>query len=226
MAVEQEIRFQIDKLGAQAGSRGAKPGALRRLSLLLRRSHMYLALFLTPWMAMYALSTLVFNHFERVAQHYGGQMERYEKEKELAYGKAFPPGASPRTMAEEILRDLNLSGTLRVEQHPENRIVILRLDPVAPRKITYSQTEKRLLIEKQVFRTPVFLTALHSRLGYGSRHKINDAWAFGVDLSIFATFLWVLSGFWMWWELKATRRWGIVFAAAGFCLFGAFLIFA
>jgi hypothetical protein len=226
MAVEQDIRFQKDTLGAPAKSRGAKRSALRSLSLLLRRSHMYLALFLTPWMAMYALSTLVFNHFERVAQHYGGEIERYEKEKELAYSKAFPPGTSPRTMAEEILRDLNLSGTLRVEQHPENRMVILRLDPVAPRKITYFQTEKRLLVEKQVFRTPVFLTALHSRLGYGSKHKINDAWAFGVDLSIFATFLWVLSGFWLWWESKAARRWGVFFAAAGICLFGAFLLLA
>jgi hypothetical protein len=130
MAVEQDIRLQIDTLGAPAKSRGATPGALRRLSLLLRRSHMYIALFLTPWMAMYALSTLVFNHFERVAQHYGGQIERYEKDRELAYSKAFPPGASPRMMAEEILRDLNLSGTLRVEQRSENRMVILRLDPL------------------------------------------------------------------------------------------------
>jgi hypothetical protein len=213
-------------LGAPAKSRGVKRGVLRSFSLLLRRSHMYLALFLTPWMAMYALSTLVFNHFERVAQHYGGQMERYEKEKELAYGKTFAPGASPRTMAEQILQDLNLSGSLRVEQRSENRIVILRMDPVTPRRITYFQTEKRLLVEKQVFRTPVFLTALHSRLGYGSKHKINDAWAFGVDLSILATFLWILSGFWMWWELKPARLWGIFFAVVGICLFGAFLILA
>jgi hypothetical protein len=32
------------------------------ISKLLRRSHMYLALFLTPWMLVYALSTMGMNH--------------------------------------------------------------------------------------------------------------------------------------------------------------------
>ncbi len=51
----------------------------RRVSLFLRRSHMYVALFLTPWMTMYALSTFVFNHFETFARVYGGNMDRYVK---------------------------------------------------------------------------------------------------------------------------------------------------
>jgi hypothetical protein len=31
-------------------------------SKLIRRTHMYLALFLTPWMVVYALSSFIFNH--------------------------------------------------------------------------------------------------------------------------------------------------------------------
>ena len=31
-------------------------------SLIIRRIHLYLALFLTPWMLMYAISTVVMNH--------------------------------------------------------------------------------------------------------------------------------------------------------------------
>ena len=33
-----------------------------KASLLIRRIHMYLALFFVPWIAMYSLSTLFFNH--------------------------------------------------------------------------------------------------------------------------------------------------------------------
>jgi adenine deaminase len=106
------------------------------------------------------------------------------------------------------------------------RLVIDRMDPLAPRRITYFPNEKKLLVEKQVFRTPGFLTRLHSRVGYGSRYKSPNLWAFGVDLSIFGTLLWVFSGFWLWWELKVTRRWGTAFAVAGVALFGAFVVFA
>lgn len=31
-------------------------------SKLIRRTHMYLALSLTPWMVVYALSSFIFNH--------------------------------------------------------------------------------------------------------------------------------------------------------------------
>jgi hypothetical protein len=34
------------------------------ISKILRRTHMYLALFLTPWMLIYALSTMAMNHRE------------------------------------------------------------------------------------------------------------------------------------------------------------------
>ena len=33
-----------------------------KASVVIRRSHMYVALFFTPWVAVYALSTLLFNH--------------------------------------------------------------------------------------------------------------------------------------------------------------------
>ena len=33
-------------------------------SKLIRRTHMYLALFLTPWVMVFALSSIIFNHFK------------------------------------------------------------------------------------------------------------------------------------------------------------------
>lgn len=214
-----------------------KRSAIRTVSLFLRRSHMYVALFLTPWMAMYALSTLVFNHFDRFAKMYGGQMDRFVKEREVPYARAFPAGAGPREIGEQVLKDLDLAGSFRAERPKaeeddeeekaaDGRVVIDRMDPLAPRRISYLPAEKKVLVEKQVFRTPGFLTRLHSRAGYGSKYHAANVWAIGVDLSIAGTLLWILSGFWMWWELKVTRRWGIICALGGVALFGLFAALA
>ena len=184
---------------------------------------MYLALFLTPWMAMYALSTIVFNHWEHFTKLYGGKMEDWRVERIVPYQRAFPEGTPEKAIGARILDDLALSGGFQVEAGEEGHLVITRLDPVTPRRITYVAGEKRLKVERQVFRTANFLTRVHSRLGYGSAHRAANIWAASVDLSVVATLLWVASGLWMWWELKATRRWGIVFAAVSLALFGMFL---
>jgi hypothetical protein len=55
------------------------------VSLLLRRAHMYLALFLFPWMLMYALSTLAMNHRRAFAPP-----AVFEKERELVYDGVLP----------------------------------------------------------------------------------------------------------------------------------------
>ena len=41
------------------------------ISKVVRRTHMYLALFLFPWVLMYALSTLVMNHRAVFVSAYG-----------------------------------------------------------------------------------------------------------------------------------------------------------
>lgn len=45
-----------------------------------------------------------------------------------------------------------------------------------------------------------------------------------MDLVIVAMLFWVLSGLWMWWELKVTRRLGAIFIFGGIALFGFFLL--
>lgn len=37
---------------------------MKNWNLLFRRTHLYLGMIMLPWMAMYALSTAVFNHGE------------------------------------------------------------------------------------------------------------------------------------------------------------------
>ena len=195
------------------------------ISKLIRRTHMYLALFLTPWMLMYALSTMAMNHRDFFRKRYGGTPVVFEKEREQLYSGTFPADAKPRAMAEQILSDLGMDGTHNVNAPPGGqRITIVRQDPITPRRITYTPAGRKLVIEREVFRTPAFLERLHRRRGFQHNYPLEDTWAFSVDLVIAAMVFWVASGLWMWWELQVTRGWGALCAAAGIGLFGFFLL--
>lgn len=185
---------------------------------------MYLALFLSPWVLIYALSTMAMNHREYFRRLYGGNPIAWQIEREQTYGGAFAAEAKPREMAEQILHDLGMSGAYNVNpQAGGARLVIQRLDPIAPRRITFTKADGKLVQEKQIFRTATFLERMHRRRGFQYNNAWEDTWAVSVDLVIGAMVFWALSGLWMWWEMKATRFWGAVSAAGGLGLFLFFL---
>jgi hypothetical protein len=184
---------------------------------------MYVALFLTPWMLMYAIGTIGMNHYALLAELYGEEDQQFKMVAEMPYRRLFPTEATPRIVAERILKDLGMEGGHSVREGDDGEIIVHRGHPIAPRRITYWPEERKLVVEKQVFRTLNFFTRLHTRVGYSSRYWINSAWAATVDLSVLATFFWLFSGFWIWWELKKTRRLGLWVALGGLALFGLFV---
>jgi hypothetical protein len=190
------------------------------LSQLVRRVHMYLALFLFPWILMYALSTLVMNHRALLA----GRPRPIEKERELIYDGIFPEPAAPRTKSRQILASVGLDGSHSVTERPDGAIVITRNDLVTPRRLTYTPADHRLVIERTPFRSGPFLERFHRRRGYATTYRLDTAWAASVDLVIAAMVFWALSGLWMWWEMKATRGLGALALCGGVGLFALFLL--
>ena len=186
---------------------------------------MYSALFLTPWILMYALAVLGVNHRD-IFMSGERPFVRFETEKEQHYPAVFSEDVEPRMIAEQILADLGLEGTYIVRHNKQNGSYnIIRRDPVTPRRITYTPAEEKLVVERQLFRTVGFLAGLHHRTGYRQEQLMEDTWAFSVDAAIIGMIIWVLTGLWMWWELKVTRRWGLISLLVGSGLFG-FFIFA
>ena len=195
-----------------------------KLSKLIRRTHMYLALFLTPWLIVYALSGLVLNHARLFLQPNGQLALPFEKVEERDYKAAFSADADARMIGEQVLVDLGLSGTFNTQGGPQQpKLVILRHSAFALHRITWFRNESRLLIEKQQFNTPTFLNRTHFRHGYEQPFVASKVWAVIVDLVVVALLFWVLSGIWMWWEIKPARLWGGVFALIGLGVFGILL---
>ncbi len=184
---------------------------------------MYLALFLMPWMLMYAISTIVMNHRNAFRRFYATPAPVFEKEREVAYDASFPPGATPAQMARQILTTLDMDGAYGVNRTGDGRLIINRQDPVVLRRITYTPADRRLVVERQQFRMNAFFERLHRRRGYEQPYALEKSWGFSVDLAIVAMIFWVASGLWMWWEMKVTRITGAIFAASGVAVFALFL---
>jgi hypothetical protein len=193
-------------------------------SRVIRRTHMYLALFLTPWMIIYALSGLVLNHNAVVRSFYGAKIGEMKKVEERPYTAAFSADAEPRMIGAQILEELGLSGTFNVQGNATApRLVINRNGAFAQHRVTYFRTENRLLIEKQTFTAPIFFNRAHFRHGYEQPFLSAKIWGFVVDLAVVGMVFWVLSGLVMWWEIKPARTFGAVCALGGCGLFAVLL---
>jgi hypothetical protein len=187
-------------------------------SKLLRRTHLYLALFLTPWILMYTFSTFAMNHKERP-----GSPPRWEVVSDQAYNGSFPDGASHQLIAQQILTGLDLDGAHQSSQR-EGKIIIQRQAAAQPVRLTFEPASKRLVIEKQIQTPTVFLERMHRRRGFQHPYILEDTWAFSVDFFIAGVIFWALSGLWMWWEMKVTRKLGFLALAGGIALFAFFLV--
>jgi hypothetical protein len=185
---------------------------------------MYLALFLFPWILMYALSTLAMNHRTFFAAIYGSGPVPFETEREFVYDGFVPDDAELRAVSRQILASVGLDGAHSVTRRKDGAIVINRNDLVTPRRLTYVPGDRRLLIEKLQSRPNAFLERFHRRRGYATGYRLDTVWAVTVDLVIVAMVFWVLSGLWMWWEMKLTRRLGASAMLGGLGLFAMYLL--
>jgi hypothetical protein len=195
------------------------------VSKLIRRTHLFLALFLAPWVLMYALSTITMHH--RVL--FTGEPRRvdpgYEMLREEAYAPPFARDEDRQVAARRLLQDLDLEGAFTVRGSLEQGVLtILRNRPIRSYRITYETNTGTLRVERQRFGMAYFLEMLHRRRGYQQPFLGNDLWAFVVDAVILAMLTWAATGLWMWWELARTRRLGALCLGAGIACFLLFLL--
>ena len=185
---------------------------------------MYLALFLFPWVLMYAVSTLAMNHRAVFTARYGPGGPPYVVERTAGYDGAFAANAEPRAMARPLLASLDLDGAYSVTRRNDGAIIITRHDLITPRRITYSPTDRTLIVERMQHRTNALLERFHRRRGYATGYGLDTAWAVSVDLFIAAVIFWAVSGLWMWWEMKVTRAAGLCAVLSGAALFASYVL--
>ena len=195
------------------------------VSKLIRRTHLFLALFLMPWILMYAVSTLTMHHRALFTGEHRRVDPGYEVMREEAYSPPFTGDEDRQVAARRILQDLDLDGAFTVRGSLDREALIIERDrPIGSYRITYEPNPGTVRVERQRFGMTYFLEMLHRRRGYQHSFWGNDLWALIVDGIILSILVWAATGLWMWWEMARTRRLGALCLGAGVAFFLFFLL--
>jgi len=173
---------------------------------------------------MYALSTLVMNHRAHFSGEQGPGPGPMTIEREFVYDGVFSEGVTLRDQSEQILASLGIDGAHTASRTSSGAVVIMRNDLMTPRRVTYTPADQKVAVEVGEVRPNAVLERFHRRRGYRTGYILDTVWAVTVDLVIAALVVWAVSGVWMWWRMKTTRRAGFACGLAGLALFVVFLV--
>jgi hypothetical protein len=186
-----------------------------------RRTHLYLGLFLLPWLAMYGASSAIVIHQSTFNSR--GPLPRevvfeksYDRPVSLAGANNSP---ELRAAAQQILKDINMEGGFWADKPNADTLHIDRFSFRGATHLTYSAKKQTLKVEHQVMRVPQVIQRMHFRGGYEQPDFGNKSWGVIVDLACVGILIWVISGLIMWWQLPRLRTWGAIALAGGFISF-------
>ena len=185
---------------------------------LVRRTHLYLGLFLLPWVIMFGVSSIPLNHNSPTAPAV------WIKLTEIPFSAAMPAtnkAEDLRGVGREMMNAAGVSGGFYVNRPNPRQINVNHPRFLGSTRLFYYIDEKRLVAERQAFAPRMFVTNLHTRGGYTLGGFWDSVWAVFVDLVSAGLLLWILSGLIMWWKIPGTglRRWGWIALAGGAACF-------
>ena len=179
---------------------------------LNRRTHLYLGLFLLPWLLMYGISSFLISHH---AWFRSEEAPPWQPVFEREYRRAIPDGVDLREVAHEILKDCGLEGAYWVQRPGPDEIRINRFRFRDEIRVVYSIKDQRLRAERQQLRWDQVVLRMHFRGGFQQPSLWDDLWAILVDVACVGILVWVGSGVVMWWRVRRLRLWGAVALGGG-----------
>jgi hypothetical protein len=185
-----------------------------------RRAHLYLGLFLMPWLLMYGVSSFIVIHQSWFPNDKPARELLFEKE----YSRAVNiQGAnnSPelRAAAQEILKDTDLEGAFWADKPRPDTLHIDRFSFRDSISLTYSPQDKKLKAERRPVGWSQVPLRMHFRGGYGQPGFWDKFWGLLVDVACVGIIVWVASGLIMWWRLPRWRTWGAIAVTGGILSF-------
>ncbi len=175
---------------------------------LVRRTHLYLGLFLLPWVIMFGVSSIPINHNTP-----GAPPPTWTKVAEVPFSAEVPSTNEPaslRGIGRQMMNAAGFTGGFYVNRPNARQININHPNFLGPTRAIYYIEDKKLVAERREFVPRMFLTGLHTRGGYRLGGFWDWIWALFVDLTSVGLLLWIASGVIMWWKIPGTgpRRWG------------------
>ena len=191
---------------------------------LIRRLHAYLALLLLPWVLMYGISSFVINHYTFFQSFYEDDVPTWRERFNRPYDRPLPDDADLKQVGSQILDDLGLKDSFNVRRPTPDRLQINLDKFFSSTRVIYDIDEGVIRAEDRRFQWNTFLFSMHDRRGFQNDAFLHDAWAVMVDVASIGFIIFILSGLYMWWQLKKTRFWGTLALSGGAASFVVFLL--
>jgi len=192
---------------------------------LNRRTHLYLALALLPWVFMYGISSIPISHSKLLENFYDDGVSQWTETFRMTYNREFPEDMNLREVGAVILEDAGIQrGRFETERYQPNKINVHMWNFWSSTRLTYDLKKRELYTEDRRFRWDHFLIGMHARGGYQHDLLLDDLWAVVVDIVCLTMLVWMISGIIMWWRLNAHRTWGWIALGGGVLVFIGFLM--
>lgn len=192
--------------------------------IINRRLHLYLGMFLFPWVLMYAFSSMVFNHLPAIREWDGRGNPQWTTRWERDYQLPVPAEADLRQVGRQLLEDQGLESPFFAGRPQPDTLNILLVDFWNRARVIYHLDRGKVIFQEMEPRWYQLLMGFHLRAGYRHDHFLSDLWAVTLDLVCGGFLLWIASGLYMWWTLRGSRLWGIAALAGGTGTFLFFLV--
>lgn len=184
---------------------------------VVRRVHLYMGLFLLPWVIMFGVSTIPINHQTP-------EPVQWTRMGEHPFAAPVPDAAGDlRPLGRQMMDTAGLEGGYWIYRLNPRQVQVGHPDFLAPVRISYFTDEKRLVVERRPLSLRPFLSGMHTRGGYDTDGAWDSVWAVFVDVVSVGLILWIASGIYMWWGLPTTRRWGWIALGAGAACFAVII---
>lgn len=186
-------------------------------SHFVRRAHLYMGLFLLPWVIMFGVSTIPINH-------QAAEPVEWTRLGEYPFNAAVPEaGDNLRPLGRQMMNAAGIEGGYWIYRMNPRQVQVGHPDFLAPVRINYFIEQKRIVVERRPFALRPFLSGMHTRGGYDMDGAWDSVWAVFVDIVSVGLLVWIASGIYMWWGVPATRRWGWLALGAGVVCFAVII---
>jgi hypothetical protein len=176
----------------------------------VRNLHLYVGLFLCPFVLVFAFSTLALNH--------PSALRAVTATATLSpQPVSIAPGAKVATLpvAKDILRQLHVTGEIDFLQHnaKAGRLRIPVSRPGALTTVEVDLTAQLATVRHESMDLASALVYLHKRPGqhnamYRGNWVYMAIWGWLADATVYGTIFLTITGLYLWWFFKAERRIG------------------
>ncbi|MBI5767818.1 MAG: PepSY-associated TM helix domain-containing protein [Verrucomicrobia bacterium] len=183
-----------------------------------RDLHLYVGLFLSPFILLFAISTLVLNHPPAPGS---GAVDAGATPKKTVPIEV-PPEPGTLGQARQILDQLRVTGEIDYVHHnaKAGRLTIPVTKPGETARVEVDLRAKSATVERQAPGLGAALVYLHKMPGpHNASVRGNWVymvwWKIAADAVVYGTLFLTVSGLYLWWVLRAERRIGWALLGAG-----------